>query len=181
MSLIRPEAQAALWRWREVILGLGVVLLALWWGTTAFGFLRWVAGALGMAGGMLMIVGAQRGRFRLGADGFGVVQVIEGQIRYFGPVMGGAISMSELDFIELDRRQALPFWVLSQPGMDAVKIPIDAKGAEALLLSQASSFSTHIQRMAPKGVPVEYLGGCPTRRSSLWKSPRLLQGAAIPC
>jgi hypothetical protein len=56
-----------------------------------------------------------------------------------------------------------------------------AKGAEALLLSQASSFSTHIQRMAPKGVPVEYLGGCPTRRSSLWKSPRLLQGAAIPC
>ena len=132
MSLIRPEAQAALWRWREVILGLGVVLLALWWGTTAFGFLRWVAGALGMAGGMLMIVGAQRGRFRLGADGFGVVQVIEGQIRYFGPVMGGAISMSELDFIELDHRQAPPFWVLSQPGMDAVKIPIDTKGAEAL-------------------------------------------------
>lgn len=56
-----------------------------------------------------------------------------------------------------------------------------AKGAEALLLSRASSFSTHIHRMAPKGVPVEYLGGCPERRSSMWKSPRLLQGAAIPC
>ena len=132
MSLIRPEAQAALWRWREVLLGLGLVLLALWWGTTAFGFLRWMVGALGMAGGMLMIAGAQRGRFRLGADGFGVVQVVEGQIRYFGPVTGGAISMSELDFIELDRRQAPPFWVLSQPGIDAVNIPIDAKGAEAL-------------------------------------------------
>ncbi|MDG2403475.1 MAG: hypothetical protein P8M25_00515 [Paracoccaceae bacterium] len=81
MSLIRPGAKAALWRWREAYLGLSLVFFALWWGSNSFGFLRWVASALGLAGGLLIIAGTQRGRFRMGAGGFGFVQVIEGQIR----------------------------------------------------------------------------------------------------
>ena len=64
MNLIRPEARAAIWRWREALLGLCLLLLALWWGLTAFGVLRYVAAALMVAGGLLVVAGLQRGPFR---------------------------------------------------------------------------------------------------------------------
>ena len=131
-SIIRPVIQVTLWRWREVLFGLGLMLLALWWGVTAFGVLRWVATALGAAGGLLAIAGVQRGRFRLGGDGAGVVQVVEGQLAYFGPDCGGTVAMSELAVLSLDKRQRPSCWVLRQPGVDDLKIPVDATGAEAL-------------------------------------------------
>ena len=75
MNLIRPETRAAIWRWRETLFGLCLLLLALWWGLTAFGMLRYVAAALMVAGGLLVVAGLQRGRFRLGNSGAGVVPV----------------------------------------------------------------------------------------------------------
>ena len=38
MSFIRPEARAALWRWREVLAGAGVGALGIWMGLTGLGF-----------------------------------------------------------------------------------------------------------------------------------------------
>jgi len=132
MSLIRPEAQAVIWRWREALLGLCVLLLALWWGLTAFGLLRWVAAALMVAGGLLVVAGLQRGRFRLGNSGAGVVQVIEGQLAYFGPQAGGAVALSELAMVSLDNRHRPSRWVLCQPGVEDLEIPVNATGGEAL-------------------------------------------------
>ena len=132
MSLIRPEAQAVIWRWREALLGLCVLLLALWWGLTAFGLLRWVAAALMVAGGLLAGAGLQRGRFRRGSNGAGVVQVVEGQLAYFGPSAGGAVALSELAVVSLDNRHRPSRWVLCQPGVDDLEIPVNAIGAEAL-------------------------------------------------
>ena len=132
MSLIRPEAQAAIWRWREALFGLSLLLLALWWGLTAFGVLRWVAAALMLAGGLLAVAGLQRGRFRLGNAGAGVVQVVEGQLAYFGPQAGGAVALSELAMVLLDNRHRPSRWVLCQPGVDDLEIPVNATGGEAL-------------------------------------------------
>ena len=57
-----------------------------------------------------------------------------------------------------------------------------AHNAQALLLSHRSSFSVHIHRMAAeRGVPVEYVAGCPTSKSGLWKAPGLLAGPPIEC
>ena len=56
-----------------------------------------------------------------------------------------------------------------------------AHRAAALLLSGASSFSTHIARLArPRGVPVVYLSSCPSRLSPLWREG-LLSGTSLPC
>lgn len=132
MSLIRPEAQAVIWRWREALLGICVLLLALWWGLTSFGLRRWVAAALMVAGGLLVVAGLQRGRFRLGNSGAGVVQVIEGQLAYFGPQAGGAVALSELAMVSLDNRHRPSRWVLCQPGVEDLEIPVNATGGEAL-------------------------------------------------
>jgi hypothetical protein len=132
MSLIRPEAQAAIWRWREVLFGLSLLLLARWWGLTAFGVLRWVAAALMLSGVLLTVAGLQRGRFRLGNAGAGVVQVVEGQLAYFGPQAGGAVALSELAMVSLDNRHRPSRWVLCQPGFDDLEIPVNATGGEAL-------------------------------------------------
>ena len=59
---------------------------------------------------VLILAGIQRGRFRSRGGGQGVVQVVEGQVRYFGPLNGGAVSMSEL----------------------ALQIPVSAEGADLL-------------------------------------------------
>ena len=132
MNLIRPEARAAIWRWRETLFGLCLLLLALWWGLTAFGVLRYVAAALMVAGGLLVVAGLQRGRFRLGNSGAGVVQVIEGQLAYFGPQAGGAVALSELAMVSLDNRHRPSRWVLCQPGVEDLEIPVNATGGEAL-------------------------------------------------
>lgn len=132
MSLIRPEIQAAIWRWRESFFGIGLLVMAAWWGLTMLGILRWLALALAVFGGLLVVAGLQRGRFRLGTEGAGVVRVVEGQLAYFGPDVGGAMAISELTVVSLDSRQRPPCWVLSQPGLTDLNIPVDAHGAEAL-------------------------------------------------
>ena len=55
-----------------------------------------------------------------------------------------------------------------------------ARSATALVLSSGSSFSTHLHRMAPHGLPIEYIAPCPTPKSSLWKTG-LLAGEPIAC
>lgn len=132
MSFIRPEARAALWRWREVLIAAAIGLLGLAWATGPGGLLGWVGIALLVAAIALALVGVQRARFRTGTGGPGVVQVDEGQIAYFGPLTGGAVATSELERIVLDPTSKPPHWLLQQPGQAIVQIPINATGADAL-------------------------------------------------
>ena len=132
MSFIRPEAQAALWRWREVILGALVALLGLSWATGPGGVLAWVGWLLVAAGFALGVVGAQRARFRAEGGGPGVVSVDEGQIAYFGPLSGGVVAARELERLTLDPTLHPAHWVLAQPGHPPLAIPINAEGADSL-------------------------------------------------
>lgn len=92
MSFIRPEARAALWRWRELLLAGSTGLLGLTWALGSYGVLALTGWALIVIAVIIAVIGAQRLRFRLGAGGPGVVQVDEGQVAYFGPLTGGGIA-----------------------------------------------------------------------------------------
>ena len=132
MSFARPEAAAALTRWREALIGAGVAALGAWWAFGTGGLMTWIGGAVMLAGLALIAVGLQRGRFRLPGRGPGIVQVTEGQIAYLGPLTGGAVALSELSQLTLQTRAHPAHWVLSQPGQPDLAIPTTADGAEAL-------------------------------------------------
>lgn len=132
MSFIRPEAKTAIWRWREVLVGIGVGLLGFSWIGGPGGLLGWIGWVLVLAGVALAVIGVQRARFRTGAGGPGLVTVDEGQITYMGPLTGGMVAAQELERLALDPTSRPAHWVLEQPGQATLHIPVNAEGAEAL-------------------------------------------------
>lgn len=133
MSFLRPEAKAALWRAREVLAGLAIGLVGLSWISGPAGLLGLVGWALILGGLVLLVAGVQRMRFRgKGEGGPGVVSVDEGQISYFGPLTGGAVAAQDLERLTLDPSAKPAHWVLTQPGVPALAIPVNAAGSEAL-------------------------------------------------
>ncbi len=132
MNFIRPEARAALWRWREVLTGIAVTMLGASWVLGPGGMLGWIGWVLIIAGLALGLIGVQRARFRAGTGGQGVVQVDEGQIAYFGPLTGGVAAISDLTLLSLDPTMKPAHWVLEQPTQAPLYIPVDATGVDAL-------------------------------------------------
>ncbi|WP_417720418.1 hypothetical protein [Salipiger sp.] len=148
MSLIRPKARAALWQWREALTGLGVLALGLYWGLfTGGGLLHWIGYAVAVLGVLLVIAGLQRGRFRLGDGGPGVVQIVEGRIAYFGPLTGGTADLDSLSRLVLDPGARPPHWMLHRPGEPPLAIPLTAEGADALFDAFATLPGLRTERM----------------------------------
>ncbi|MGC1504595.1 MAG: hypothetical protein WA782_10695 [Sulfitobacter sp.] len=132
MTFFRPEAKAAVWRWREGLAGGVLALLGLWL-VSGPGFLLSVPGYAAIGGGLLLTwLGIQRGRFRGSDGGAGAVQVDEGQISYFGPLTGGTVALREMDRLTLEGNMFPAHWRLSQKGQPPLLIPVNAAGAEAL-------------------------------------------------
>lgn len=130
--MIRPAALAALTRWREVILaailglcggwlamGGGPILLALGLGLVALAA-AWALSAF------------RRLRFSQAIAAPGLVEVVEGEVRYFGPSIGGAVSLSDLVELRLVTLRGRRLWRLKQRDGQALLIPVDAAGASAL-------------------------------------------------
>ncbi len=132
MSFIRPEARASLWRWREVLFGAALAGLAGFWALNAFGILRALAFILLALAVLMILTGIQRARFRGRGGGQGVVQVIEGQVSYYGPLTGGAVALSELAALSLDGRSTPAHWLLVPTQGATLQIPVSAEGADAL-------------------------------------------------
>ena len=147
MGFVRPEAKRALMRWREVLIGVALAVIGLWWLAQSTGILRYIAPAVLVGAGALIMVGFQRGRFRGAGDGVGTVQVIEGQITYFGPLTGGAVAMRELTRLTLDGTQHPAHWRLEQRGLPDVHIPVNADGSDALFDAFASLPGLRTERM----------------------------------
>ena len=146
-SFFRPEAKAAVLRWREALLGVAVALVGLWWWLGPGGLLTIAAIALLLIGVALIAIGAQRGRFRGPGGGVGAVQVDEGQVTYFGPLTGGAVALRELERLTLDRTQRPVHWRLDQPGREPLLIPVNAEGAETLFDAFAALPGLRVERM----------------------------------
>lgn len=132
MSFIRPEAQRAIMRFREVLIGVAFDLVGLLLIFTGRGLAVWIGVAICVAASALIFAGFQRARFRNDAGGAGVVKVVEGAVSYFGPFSGGVVAVREMQRLSFDPRQHPPHWVLEQLGQDPLMIPVNAEGAEAL-------------------------------------------------
>ncbi len=137
MTFIRPEARAAVAQWREALVGGVVLLLGIWW-ASGFGVMKWLGIGLVAVGAVLIVSGLQRGRFRIGKGGPGVVQVDEGEVAYFGPLNGGSVAIRSLSRVVLDGRSTPPVWALYQPGPAPLHIPVNAEGSDALFDAFAS-------------------------------------------
>ena len=144
---MRPEARAALERWREVMFTGALLGLGLWFALTSYGALKWLGWVLAVIGAVLVVAAVQRLRFRMGKGGAGFVQVDEGQIGYFGPVTGGIVARSEMSRVVLDPTMTPPHWKLSQPGQADLLIPLTAHGAEALFDAFAALPGIKTERM----------------------------------
>ncbi len=134
MNFIRPEARAAMSKWRDLLIGLALIAAGLLWLGSAHGFLVYVAGAVTLLGAVLAFDGLRRGRFLMArvGQGPGVVVVDEGEVTYLGPLSGGSVALAELDRLVLDPTGRPAHWVLESAGQPALHIPVNAEGADAL-------------------------------------------------
>lgn len=147
MGFFRPEVRALLWRWREMLGGIGLVLVGLWL-VAGPGFLLAVPGyALMISGVLFGWLGVQRARFRGADGGAGAVQVVEGQVTYFGPLTGGTVALRELDRLSLERQMFPAHWKMEQQGQPALLIPVNAEGSEALFDAFATLPGLRTERM----------------------------------
>lgn len=168
-EFFRPEARALLWRWHELLVALGMICLGLWWGLGSFGALQWLGFILLLSGAVLAVAGYQRGRFRHGSGGAGVVQVDERRLSYFGPLTGGVIDMEDVTRIEFDPSGKPAHWVLTAPGAQVLAIPVDAEGADMLFDLFAALPGIRTEAM------LDVLSRTPDARVIIWRRgvPRL--------
>lgn len=146
-GFLRPEARIFIARWREALIGCAVALLGFWF-VVGPGRLLVLPGFAGLVFGVILIViGVQRGRFRGPGGGPGTVQVIEGQVAYFGPLTGGAVALRELERLTLDATMKPAHWRLDQRDQPPLLIPVNADGAEALFDAFATLPGLKTERM----------------------------------
>lgn len=134
--MIRPEVLARLREWREALIGLGLMGAGLWLMLRPGLILPGLGALLALAGLSLGLVGLRRMRFRAAGEGPGIVQVVEGQISYFGPHDGGFMALDEITrlWLSADGNRWL---IRAQDGRD-LSIPRSARGGDALF----DTFST---------------------------------------
>ncbi|MEE9387382.1 MAG: hypothetical protein V3U96_02125 [Paracoccaceae bacterium] len=133
MAFIRPEVLEAISRFRDAIIGVAVSLVGLYLALGNIGALSILGTSLAIAGALLVFAGIQRGRFRSGAGGSGMVLVDEGQVTYYGPHEGGSVVIADLASVVLDQAsEPASQWVLREQGAVQLRIPTDAEGADAL-------------------------------------------------
>ncbi|SLN21422.1 hypothetical protein [Roseisalinus antarcticus] len=165
-DFLRPEARAALYRWREVLIAGGLAVLGLWWGLTALGILQWLGWGLVLCAAALAYAGLQRLRFAQGGGGAGVVTIDERRIVYFGPLSGGVADLDLLSRLELEPKAApAPAWVLTLETGEALEIPIDAEGADGLFDLFAALPGIRTEQV------LSVLSHRPDARVTLWQAP----------
>jgi hypothetical protein len=138
MALIRREVTALLWRGREALWALAVIVAGLW--------LIWLGGyvlaplgaAIGLLGAGMALLASRRLRFHQAVDAPGIVEVDEAQVGYLGPASGGFVSLAELVELRLITVRGRKLWRLKQADGQALLIPVEAEGADALFDAFAS-------------------------------------------
>ena len=146
MSFVRPQAKAAIWRLREVLVGFVLVGLGIWLSLGRGSWLDFIGYPMA-GGGALIWLGLQRARFRNADEGTGAVQIDEGQVTYFGPLTGGTVALAEMDHLILDGEMFPPHWKLEQGGTAPLLIPVNAVGADALFDAFATLPGLKTERM----------------------------------
>ncbi len=132
-DFLRPEVRAFAGRWAEMLVAGGVVLAGLWVFTFGGWFFRGLGLLLGFAGLAGVLIAWRRMKFRRDVAQPGIVEVIEGQVRYFGPHGGGFVALREVVEVSLIRDlSGQTWWRMREAGGNVVAVPSSAAGAEAL-------------------------------------------------
>lgn len=130
---MRPEVRTALFRWREVIVGLVFVALFAWWSLSSYGVMRWIALTVTGIAVIFAFAAVQRARFSQGGGGFGAVEVDEGVVSFFSPLTGGQIEIGAISSVTLlPGPKGHAHWQIDAYGQTPLTIPLNAHGAEAL-------------------------------------------------
>ena len=168
-DFLRPEARAALWRWREVLFAAALAALGLWWALGSFGVVKWLGVVLVLLALGVGFAGWQRTRFRQGGQGPGVVVLDERRLVYMGPLTGGAMDVADMTRLELEPAALpAPHWVLTGVGGQGLAIPVNAEGAEALFDVFAALPGIR------SGTMLDVLERTPGARVTVWEKERTL-------
>lgn len=117
------------WRWRDVLMALGLSGVGLFFALTAFGILKWIGWVMAALGLFGAIAAWQRMRFAGTGDGAGVVTLDERRVIYLGPTDGGVLDLDLM--VQLDLTPSSKWRLIKDDG-DVLEIPSDAKGADTL-------------------------------------------------
>ena len=143
--MIRAHAAAQIARWAEMA---GVLAMALmgFYGLSLGGFVWAPLGALTLAAALpLGVMAYRRQQFTQTIQGEGVIEVVEGELRYFAPsapmiggpnlpapAMGGFLSLPDLSELRLIYIEHRGYWRMKTDDGQALMVPIDAAGHAAL-------------------------------------------------
>ncbi len=136
--MIRTEARAALWRWREMAGATAMALAGGWLMALGGWFLAPLGAALAALALVWALIAWRKMRFVREVAVPGVVEVDEGQVGYFGPTFGGFVSLRELVELRLMPHQGVANWRLRQADGQVLMIPLAAQGSAALYDAFAS-------------------------------------------
>jgi hypothetical protein len=132
MAFIREDVAALAWRWREVLAAGAGIALSLWIAAQGGYLLLPLGLALAALAAGFGVLALRRLRFRQTLGAPGMVEVDEAQISYMGPVTGGFVSLSELVELRLLTLRGRRLWRLKQADGQALLVPVDAAGSDAL-------------------------------------------------
>lgn len=131
--MIRPEIRRWLAIHAELLTCLALVAGGLWLGFRGGWFLALLGGAVVVTGAVLAMGAWRRLAFRRAVAAQGVVEIVEGAIRYFGAETPGAeMPLRDLAEIRLLRVSGRACWRLRSITGEALLIPVEAAGAAAL-------------------------------------------------
>lgn len=133
--MIRPQAFRAIKRWSEIAIAGAMFVLGAYWALALGGYIFAPLG-LGLMGTALGlgVWAYRRLRFAQDVNAAGLIEVIEGELRYFAPdhSAGGFINLPDLVELRLLHMGARRFWRLKSQDGQALLVPIDAAGNAAL-------------------------------------------------
>ncbi len=161
---IRPEALTLLRRWGETGAAAALALAGIWWAVQGPGVvygLGWVLAALGAG---LAFGAVQRARFAARGGASGLIEVIEGEIRYFGPRGGGIVALDQM--LALSLSADTQFWLVEAFDGTVLVIPRAATGHAALF----DAFAALPGLDMPRLLRIVAQGPAPRARQ-IWRHP----------
>lgn len=138
MSFIRSEVRAVIARWAESVAAGALAAFGVMQAAALISrgdVMGWFAAALAVIAALWLRTAVARAFGARAGEAPGVVEVREREIRYFGPITGGAADLDALGAIEVfvPARGMGALWRLTMADGRVLVIPVAAEGADDLL------------------------------------------------